>query len=117
MKQLKNKVTILTGTEEGNTSYRTLQFATELGAIVGSDIDEGNGSSRLHEIKKPKREAVFIKGHPAETEDHEMISKEQATISLIDLVGSVILIGIILAIIVLFIFFGNGINIAKPILR
>lgn len=76
MKQLENKVAIVTGAGSGIGKSTALLFAKEGAKVVVSDINEANGNSVVEEIKSAGGEAIFVKADSSSPEDNERLVKE-----------------------------------------
>jgi len=76
MKQLENKVALITGAGSGIGKATALLFAEQGAKVVVSDIDEGNGSSAVEELKKNGGDAFFIKADSSKPEDNEALVKQ-----------------------------------------
>lgn len=84
MKQLENKVAIITGAGSGIGKATALLFATEGAKVVVSDINETHGDAVVKEIISKGGEAVFVKADSSKPEDNETLVKKA-----IDAFGSV----------------------------
>jgi NAD(P)-dependent dehydrogenase (short-subunit alcohol dehydrogenase family) len=76
MKQLENKVAIITGAGSGIGKATALLFAKEGAKVVISDISEANGNSAVEEIKKNGGDAFYIKADSSKPEDNEALVKQ-----------------------------------------
>src|SRR6478735_1678551 len=76
MKQLENKVAIITGAGSGIGKAAALLFAKEGAKVVVSDISEKNGNSVVEEIYKAGGEAFFIKADSSKAQDNEALVKQ-----------------------------------------
>jgi len=76
MKQLENKVAIITGAGSGIGKSTALLFAKEGAKVIVSDISEANGKSVVEEIKKSGGEAFFVKADSSKAADHEALVKQ-----------------------------------------
>jgi NAD(P)-dependent dehydrogenase (short-subunit alcohol dehydrogenase family) len=76
MKQLENKVAIITGAGSGIGKATALLFAKEGAKVVVSDIAEANGASAVGEIKKQGGEAFFVKADTSKPADNENLVKQ-----------------------------------------
>jgi NAD(P)-dependent dehydrogenase (short-subunit alcohol dehydrogenase family) len=76
MKQLENKVAIITGAGSGIGKAAALLFAKEGAKVVVSDINEKNGNSAVEEIKNSGGEALFIKADSSRPEDNEALVQQ-----------------------------------------
>jgi NAD(P)-dependent dehydrogenase (short-subunit alcohol dehydrogenase family) len=79
MKQLENKVAIVTGAGSGIGKAAALLMAREGARIIISDIDEKNGRQAADEIIKGGGEAFFAKADSSKPEDNEALVKEAVT--------------------------------------
>lgn len=73
MKQLENKVAIITGAGSGIGKATALLFAKEGAKVIVSDIAEANGAMTVEEIKKQGGEAYFIKADSSKPADNEQL--------------------------------------------
>ncbi|KAA9345778.1 SDR family NAD(P)-dependent oxidoreductase [Adhaeribacter soli] len=73
MKQLENKVAIITGAGSGIGKAAAKLFAQEGARVVISDVNEAHGNSAVEEIKKDGGEAFFIKADSYRPEDNEAL--------------------------------------------
>ena len=76
MKQLENKVAIITGAGSGIGKAAAILFAQEGAKVVVSDISEENGNSAVAEIKGKGGEAFFIKADTSKAEENEALVKQ-----------------------------------------
>ena len=76
MKQLENKVVIITGAGSGIGRSTALLFAKEGAKVVVSDISDTNGNSVVEEIKKSGGEAFFVKADSSKAADNEALVKQ-----------------------------------------
>ena len=76
MKQLENKVAIITGAGSGIGKATAELFAKEGAKVVVSDIDESHGKSVVDEIVKKGGTAYFIKADSSKPEDNEALVKQ-----------------------------------------
>jgi NAD(P)-dependent dehydrogenase (short-subunit alcohol dehydrogenase family) len=76
MKQLENKVAIITGAGSGIGKAAAILFANEGAKVIVSDINEENGNSAVDEIKKGGGEVFFIKADSSNAEDNEALVKQ-----------------------------------------
>ena len=76
MKQLENKIAIITGAGSGIGRSAALLFAKEGAKVVVSDISEANGNSVVEEIKKSGGEAFFVKADSSKAVDNEALVKQ-----------------------------------------
>ena len=76
MKQLKDKVAIITGAGSGSGQATAELFAREGAKVVVSDINETSGKHAVEEIKKAGGEALFIKADTSKPEDNEALVKQ-----------------------------------------
>lgn len=78
MKQLQEKVAIITGAGSGIGKAAAILFAKEGAKVVVSDINEQYGNQVVEEIKAAGGEAIFVKANSASAEDNENLVKETA---------------------------------------
>ncbi len=71
MKQLENKVAIITGAASGIGKETALLFAREGAKVTISDINEEAGNKVVEEIKSLGGEAIFVKANTASAEDNQ----------------------------------------------
>ena len=76
MKQLENKVALITGSGSGIGKAAAILFAGQGAKVVVSDINEDNGSSAVEELKKNGGDAFFIKADSSKPEDNEALVKQ-----------------------------------------
>ena len=76
MKQLENKVALITGAGSGIGKAAAILFAEQGAKVVVSDINESNGSSAVEELKKNGGDAFFIKADSSKPEDNEALVKQ-----------------------------------------
>ncbi len=76
MKQLENKVAIITGAGSGIGKATALLFAKEGAKVTVSDINVENGQKVVDEIKNSGGEAVFVKADSSSPEDNERLVAE-----------------------------------------
>lgn len=76
MKQLENKIAIVTGAGSGIGKTTAVLFAKEGAKVVVSDINEEHGNSVVSEIKKAGGEAFFIKTDSSKAQDNEALVKQ-----------------------------------------
>lgn len=76
MKQLENKVAIITGSGSGIGKAIAVLFAKEGANVVVSDINEGHGNAVVEEIKKEGGDAFFIKADTAKAEDNQALVEQ-----------------------------------------
>lgn len=76
MKQLQDKVAIITGAGSGIGKATALLFAKEGAKVVVSDINENHGTEVVELIRSSGGEALFVKANSASPEDNERLVKE-----------------------------------------
>jgi NAD(P)-dependent dehydrogenase (short-subunit alcohol dehydrogenase family) len=76
MKQLENKVALITGSGSGIGKAAAILFAGQGAKVVISDINESNGHSTAEELKKKGGDAFFIKADSSKPEDNEALIKQ-----------------------------------------
>lgn len=76
MKQLENKVAIITGAGSGIGKSTAELLVKEGAKVVVSDVNEANGNSAVEQIKKNGGEAFFIKADSSKPEDNEALVKQ-----------------------------------------
>jgi NAD(P)-dependent dehydrogenase (short-subunit alcohol dehydrogenase family) len=75
MKNLENKIVIITGAGSGIGRATALLLAKEGAKVVVSDINEENGKSVVSEIIKAGGEGFFIQSDSSKAEGHESLVK------------------------------------------
>lgn len=75
MKQLENKVAIVTGGGSGIGRTVALSYANEGAKVVVSDIDENGGETTVEMIRKISGEAVFVRADTSSPSDNESLVK------------------------------------------
>lgn len=76
MKQLLNKVALITGAGSGIGRSAALLFAKEGASVIVSDISEANGNGVVEEIQKSGGEAFFVKADSSKAVDNESLVKQ-----------------------------------------
>jgi NAD(P)-dependent dehydrogenase (short-subunit alcohol dehydrogenase family) len=76
MKQLENKVAIITGSGSGIGKSAAMLFAKESAKVIISDINEAHGNSVVDEITKNGGAAFFVKADSSKPEDNEALVKQ-----------------------------------------
>lgn len=76
MKDLDNKVSIITGAGSGIGRAIATRFASEGSKIVVSDISEKGGNETVSIIKKQGGDAFFIKTDTANPKDHQALVEQ-----------------------------------------
>jgi NAD(P)-dependent dehydrogenase (short-subunit alcohol dehydrogenase family) len=76
MKQLENKVALITGSGSGIGKAAAILFAEQGAKVVISDINESHGHSTVEELKKKGGDAFFIKADSSKPEDNEALIKQ-----------------------------------------
>jgi NAD(P)-dependent dehydrogenase (short-subunit alcohol dehydrogenase family) len=76
MKQLENKVAIVTGGSSGIGRAVALLYASEGAKVVVSDISESGGKETVGMIKKNSGQAVFVKSDVSIPSDNEMLVRK-----------------------------------------
>lgn len=75
MKQLENKVAIVTGSGSGIGRAVALIYANEGAKVVVSDIDENGGETTAAMIRKNSGEALFVRADTSSPSDNESLVK------------------------------------------
>ncbi|HEY1021765.1 MAG TPA: glucose 1-dehydrogenase [Flavisolibacter sp.] len=73
MKQLENKVAIITGASSGIGKAAASLLASEGAKVVIADINEKSGQEAVEEIKKAGGEAFFVNADSSAAEDNEKL--------------------------------------------
>lgn len=76
MKQLENKVVIVTGAASGIGKSTALLFAKQGAKVVVSDIAEEDAQKVVNEIEELGGKALFVKADTSKPEDHEQLVKK-----------------------------------------
>lgn len=86
MKQLENKVAIITGASSGIGKAAASLLASEGAKVVIADINAKSGQEAVEEIKKAGGEAFFVKADSSSAEDNEtLVSKTIAQYGSLDI--------------------------------
>ncbi|WP_242917197.1 SDR family NAD(P)-dependent oxidoreductase [Pontibacter liquoris] len=73
MKQLENKVAIITGAGSGIGKAAAILFAKEGAKVVISDVNEEHGNGAVEEIKQEGGQAFFFRADSAKPQDNEAL--------------------------------------------
>ena len=76
MKNLENKVAIVTGGGSGIGRAISLLYASEGAKVVVSDIDEQGGNETVAEIKSKSGDAIFIKADTSKPDDSKNVVEQ-----------------------------------------
>jgi len=76
MKQLENKVALITGSGSGIGKAAAILFAGQGAKVVISEINESHGHSVVEKIKQKGGDAFFIKADSSKPEDNEALIKQ-----------------------------------------
>jgi NAD(P)-dependent dehydrogenase (short-subunit alcohol dehydrogenase family) len=76
MKQLENKVAIITGAGSGIGKSTAVLLAREGAKVIISDINEAHGNGAVDEITKNGGVAFFVKADSSKPEDNEALVKQ-----------------------------------------
>jgi NAD(P)-dependent dehydrogenase (short-subunit alcohol dehydrogenase family) len=76
MKQLENKVAIITGAGSGIGKAISLLYSSEGAKIVVSDINEKAGAETVNAIKSKGGDAIFVKADTSIAEDNKKIADQ-----------------------------------------
>ncbi len=76
MKNLENKVAIVTGGGSGIGSATAILLAAEGAKIVIADVDEAGASETVSQIKAAKGEALFIKTDTSKPSEHKSLVEQ-----------------------------------------
>lgn len=76
MKDLENKVAIVTGAGSGIGKSIAMLYAAEGAKVVVSDINEASGNETVSEIKSKNGDAFFIKADTSKPGDHQHLVDE-----------------------------------------
>jgi NAD(P)-dependent dehydrogenase (short-subunit alcohol dehydrogenase family) len=86
MKQLEDKVALVTGAASGIGKTTALLFANAGAKVVVSDVAEGDGKEAAGEIEKQGGEAQFVKADTSDPDDQEtLINKTVETFGKLDI--------------------------------
>ena len=73
MKELENKVALVTGAGSGIGKAVALMYAMEGAKVVVSDINEESGNETVIQIKKRGGESIFVYADTAKQTDHQFL--------------------------------------------
>ena len=76
MKELENKVAIVSGAASGIGREIAILYAKEGAKVVIGDIDESGGQEVVLMIEKSAGEAMFVKCDSSKPEDNELLVKK-----------------------------------------
>lgn len=76
MKQLENKVAIVTGAGSGIGKAIALLYVEEGAKVVVSDISEKGGNEVVEEIKSKGGQAIFVKADTSKAEDNKKVVEQ-----------------------------------------
>lgn len=76
MKELENKVAIVTGAGSGIGKAISLLYSAEGAKVVVSDIDEKGGNETVAQIKGKGAEAIFVKADTSKPLDNEKLVEQ-----------------------------------------
>lgn len=76
MKQLENKIAIVTGAGSGIGKAIALLYASEGAKVVVSDISEKSGNEVVNEIKSKSGQAIFVKADSSKPDDNKNLVEQ-----------------------------------------